>query len=211
MSPDHRERRTRRVSAGRLACLALVTGTLAVAIALQARTAEDWTDEARRLLKVLALPASATVAEVGAGKGDLTIEMAKRLPEGRVYSTEIDADRIADIKRAVGNAALRNVSVLEAGRLDSNLPEGCCDAVYMREVYHHFEDGPGTTATIHRALKPNGLLAVIDYPERGPAGGNCHCIAKAALIAQVTAQGFEVVTDEDEWSGVRYLVVFRRR
>jgi ubiquinone/menaquinone biosynthesis C-methylase UbiE len=209
MTADTPVRGTTRRSAWALACL--LTATAAVAIALQARTVDDWPDEARRLAGLLAMSRSATLAEIGAGKGDLTVEMARRVPEGRVFSTEIDRDRLGDIERAVASAGLRNVTVIEAGDRDSRLPEGCCDVVYMREVYHHFDDGPVMTSTIHRALKPGGLLAVIDYPERGPADGNCHCIPKPALIAQVTAQGFDVVEDEDRWSGTRYLVVFRRR
>jgi ubiquinone/menaquinone biosynthesis C-methylase UbiE len=209
MTAERPERGTPRRSAWAVACL--VTATAAVAIALQARSGDDWPDEARRLASVLAIPPSATIAEIGAGRGELTVEMARRVPGGRAFSTEIDLDRLGDIERAVAKAGLRNVTVLEAGARESRLPEGCCDVVYMREVYHHFDDGPVMTATIHRALKPGGVMAVIDYPERGPADGNCHCIAKPALIAQVTAQGFEVVADEDRWSGTRYLVVFRKR
>lgn len=174
--------------------------------------ADDWADEAARLAKVLRMHSAMTLAEVGAGRGDLTVEMARRVPEGRVYSTEIDRARLRDIERAVADARLSNVTVLEAGERESQLPPGCCDAVFMREVYHHFADPSYTTSTIHRALKSGGLLAVIDYPKRGELyGGNCHCMPKDTLIAQVTAQGFEVVADEDAWAGIRYLVVFRKR
>ena len=173
--------------------------------------ADDWPDEAGRLMRVLELGPTATIAEIGAGRGELTLEMARRVPDGRVYSTEIDRNRLEDIEQAVAKADLRNVTVLEAGARTSNLPEGCCDAVYMREVYHHFADGSAVTASLHRALKPGGRFAVIDFPERGPAGGDCHCIPKKDLIAQVTAQGFEVVADQDRWSGTHYLVVFRKR
>ena len=201
--------RTQRPPAWAVAALFVV---VAFAVTVPVRSAaDDWPDEAERLARVLALGPAATIAEVGAGRGELSVEIAKRVPDGRVFSTEIDRARIGDIERTVAKAGLHNVTVIEAGARDSNLPEGCCDAVFMREVYHHFDDGAATTATIHRALRPGGLLAVIDYPERGPSDGNCHCIAKKALIAQVSAQGFEVVEDQDRWSGIRYLVVFRKR
>lgn len=174
--------------------------------------ADDWADEAARLAKVLQVRPATTLAEIGAGRGNLTVEMARRVPQGRVYSTELDRARLRDIERAVADAGLSNVTVLEAGERESQLPPGCCDAVFMREVYHHFADPAYTTSTIHRALKPGGLLAVIDYPRRGVLyGGDCHCMPKDTLIAQVTAQGFEVIADEDDWAGIRYLVVFRKR
>jgi SAM-dependent methyltransferase len=138
--------------------------------------------------------------------------MARRLaPAGRVYSTEIDARRLEDIRSAVAEARLQNVTVLEGATRTSNLPEGCCDAVYMREVYHHFEDPEPMVASLRAALKPGGLLAVIDYPERGRSGGNCHCIDQRTLVDQLTSWGFEAVTQEDRWAGTRYLAVFRKR
>lgn len=173
---------------------------------------EDWPGEADRLMSLLDLKPGMAVADVGAGRGELAVEMAKRLgASGRVYATEIDPARLDDIRRAVGDAELGTVTVITAGERESHLPEACCDAIYLREVYHHFTDPAFTTATLHRALKPGGRLAVIDYPQRGSFGGDCHCIDKRELIRQVTAAGFDHVSDEDRWSGSRYIVVFRKR
>jgi precorrin-6B methylase 2 len=173
---------------------------------------DDWPHEADRLMSLLSLEPGMVVADVGAGRGELAVEMAKRLgASGRVYATEIDAGRLDDIRRAVRAAGIDTVTVVTAGERESHLPEGCCDAIYLREVYHHFSDPAFTTTTLHRALKPGGLLAVIDYPRRESFGGDCHCIDKRELIQQVTAAGFDHVSDEDRWSGSRYIVVFRKR
>lgn len=172
---------------------------------------EEWPDEADRLVKRLALPRQATVAEIGAGRGELTVEVARRLgADGRLFSTEIDDARRDDIRRAVADAKLANVTVVTAGERSSNLDDGCCDAIYMREVFHHFGDRPAMTASLRQALKPGGRLAVIDYPLPNNYGGDCHCIDKAELIRIVTAAGFEVEHQQDRWAGIRYLVVFRR-
>lgn len=197
-----------------LAMLLAVSGLLSWLVAVSCGAIagdDDWPDEADRLMQELALTPGMTVGEIGAGRGDLTIEMARRLgPRGRVFSTEIDAARLADIRRAAKDASLDNISVITAGERDANLPDACCDAIYMREVFHHFADPTHTTASLRRALKPGGLLAVIDYPQRGSPGSTCHCIDKAELIRLVTAQGFEVVREKDRWAEIRYLVVFRR-
>lgn len=195
----------------------ILAGTLAIAaatgLALRASPAadEDWSDESTRLMTALAVGPGATLAEIGAGRGELTVEMARRLgPAGRLYSTEIDAARRDDIQRATEAAALGNVTVVVAGERDTNLPDACCDAVYMREVFHHFGDKAVMAAALRRSIRPGGRLAVIDYPLRNNYGGDCHCIDKAELIRVVTAAGFEVVHEQDRWAGIRYLVVFRR-
>jgi len=36
--------------------------------------------------------------------------------------------------------------VLPAGEHATNLPAGCCDAVFMRRVYHHLSDPEGIAA-----------------------------------------------------------------
>jgi cyclopropane fatty-acyl-phospholipid synthase-like methyltransferase len=173
--------------------------------------AEDWEAEAADLAGVLGVRPDTVLAEIGAGRGGLTVAMARFVPDGRVYSTELDRDRLRDIEEAVADAGLRNVTVLEAGERDSRLPEGCCDAVFLREVYHHFRDAPAVARTIHRALKPGALLAVIDYPERGPGGSNCHCISRDEVTRQLEPLGFEPVSDRNNWHGGHYLAVYRRK
>lgn len=204
------------LASGVLAALAagasLLVGTGQAHRLLALARGDDWSGEADRLMILLDLKPGMTVADVGAGRGELAVEMAKRLgASGRVYATEIDPARLDDIRRAVRDAGLDTVTVVTAGERESHLPEACCDAIYLREVYHHFTDPAFTTATLHRALKPGGLLAVIDYPERRSFGGDCHCIDKHELIRQVTSTGFDHVRDEDRWSGSRYIVVFRKR
>jgi predicted methyltransferase len=197
-----------------LSLLVVVLAAAAAAgLALRARAAadDDWPDEGARLVRVLAVGAGATVAEIGAGRGELTVEVARQIgPTGRLYSTEIDAARRDDIQRAAEAAALANVTVVAAGERDTNLPEACCDAVYMREVFHHFGDKATMAAALRRAIKPGGRLGVIDYPLRSNYGGDCHCIDKAELIRIVTAAGFAMVHEQDRWAGIRYLLVFRR-
>ena len=111
--------------------VALVGVTLMLA---GAQTAE----EAARLFDALELEPGMTVGEVGAGRGEMTIEMANRLGgEGHVYTNELDPARLEDIRNAVRREQIENVTVIESGANSTNLPERCCDAIFMRDVYHH--------------------------------------------------------------------------
>jgi hypothetical protein len=86
-------------------------------------------------------------------------------------------------------------------------------------VYHHFVDPAAMRASLWRALRPGGLIAVIDIsPQRSwrdlpdvPDRGG-HGIQPGDLVREMTSQGFEVVLREDDWNGDsdRYCVVFRR-
>ena len=167
----------------------------------------------------LALREGMQVADVGAGDGDWAERLAEKVgPAGHVYATEIEAEDVEKIARRVEGAGLENVTALLGTVTDTGLVDGCCDAILLRMVYHHFTDPAPMRASLRRALRPGGRLAVIDLrPQdwgdlaRVP-GRVGHGIREEDLVAEMTSDGFEVVARYDEWadSHVRYCVVFRR-
>jgi len=168
--------------------------------------------EANRLVELLSLREGTTVAEIGAGSGWLTVEVAQRVgPSGRVYSTELTAARLDEIRQAAGEAGLHNVTALEAGERTTNLPAACCDAIFMRRVYHHLSDPSSILTSIHEALRSGGRLVIIEFRAGGLVGRVTRMgVDRAALIEAVTAVGFEVVTIE-EWPGWdHYVAVFEK-
>jgi ubiquinone/menaquinone biosynthesis C-methylase UbiE len=172
--------------------------------------------DAARLIDALRVRPGMSVAEIGAGDGGLTVAVAKAVgPTGRFYSTELDKNRMEAIRRATDG--MPQVSVIEAGAAETNLPEGCCDAIFMRDVYHHFTDAAAMNRSLMNSLKPGGLLAIYDFAPRsgreaGPdeRGGSVHGITFKTLEAELKEAGFKHVSTEDKVSGRNYLVVVQR-
>jgi ubiquinone/menaquinone biosynthesis C-methylase UbiE len=172
--------------------------------------------ELPRLREVLALAPGAVVADVGAGKGELTFALAREVgPAGRVFSTEIDAERLRRLREAVVAARLDNVSVAEARASDAGLPPGCCDAIVLRRVYHHLADAAGVNASLLRALRPGGVLAVIDFPPPFFLGRGELGVPAELVVREATAAGFELVRRMEDWPGrgplASYCIVLRKR
>jgi protein-L-isoaspartate O-methyltransferase len=168
--------------------------------------------EVSRLVELLSLREGMTVGEIGAGSGWLTVEVAQRVaPSGRVYSTELSAARLDDIRQAASEAGLGNVTVLQAGDRATNLPAACCDAIFMRRVYHHLSEPSPIVASIHEALRSGGRLAIIEFRSDGLLGKVTRMgFDRAALIDAVTAGGFNVLST-DEWPGWdHYVAVFEK-
>ncbi|HUG79747.1 MAG TPA: methyltransferase domain-containing protein [Burkholderiales bacterium] len=172
--------------------------------------------EMPRLEEALALRTGMVVADVGAGKGQLTLALAGAVGSaGHVFSSEIDPARLRALRAAVAEARLGNVTVVEAETGASGLPAGCCDAIVLRRVYHHLTDPAATSASLLRALRPGGLLAVIDipppflFPDRSRFG-----IAPQIVIDEVTASGFEMLELRTDWPGrgplASYCALFRK-
>jgi SAM-dependent methyltransferase len=182
--------------------------------------------EMQRLRDVLHLKPGMSVADVGAGKGELTFALAAEVGStGNVFSSEIDPDRLQHIRLAVADAKLDNVTVVEAQARDTSLPANCCDAIVLRRVYHHVTDPTETDASLLRAVRPGGVLAVIDFPptlswlwpwppEGVPKNRGGHGVAAEIVVAEVTASGFQLVQVMSDWPGrgllPSYCAVFRK-
>ena len=194
-------------------------GAVTTAFACTANAQDDFASDAARLVTALELDSGRTVADIGAGAGQLTVELARAVgPTGRVYATELEAERLEDIREAASDAGLANVSVVEAHATRTNLPAQCCDALVLRRVYHHIRDPGPMNASLLETLKPGGRLAVIDFvPDSaesadpgGRATGEQHGVTSATVVRELSQAGFEVVTVEEGGRPGRFMVVVRR-
>jgi ubiquinone/menaquinone biosynthesis C-methylase UbiE len=151
--------------------LGLVALLLVPAAAQQSRLTEGQLKAAAaempELVKVLELKPGLSVADVGAGFGAWTVQFAKAVgPSGRVYATDIGAPQLDALREYVKREALNNVTVIEGAVNSANLPAGCCDAILVRDAYHHFTEPNDMVKSLAAALKPGGRLAIVDFPPR---------------------------------------------
>jgi ubiquinone/menaquinone biosynthesis C-methylase UbiE len=174
--------------------------------------------EPRRLATLLELQPGMTVAEIGAGDGKIAVEMGRMVGErGHLYATELSESKRAQIASRVERAALHNVTILEAGEHTTHLPDACCEAIYMRLVYHHFTDPSGVDASMRRALKPGGRVVVVDFTPRwyltgnpsGIANRGGHGVPEAVVESEMKAAGFTVERKVENYGHGRFAVVFR--
>ena len=183
--------------------------------------------EMARLRQVLNLKSGMSVADVGAGSGDLTIALAAEVgSDGRVFSSDIDASALAEIRRRVDAAGLGNVTVVAAAADSTGLPPNCCDAIVLRRVYHHLSHPAATNADLRRSLRPGAVLAVIDFPPPlawlwpwpppgVPKDRKGHGVTADIVVGEVSAAGFELVQRFDDWPGRgpfgSYCAIFRNK
>jgi predicted methyltransferase len=164
--------------------------------------------EVPQLAELLALEPGMIVADVGAGGGAMSVGMAKWLgPTGRVYATDIRAEQLAEIRAAVAEAALSQIVVLEGAESSTNLPDACCHAIFLRDVYHHLTRPHEFNASLLAALKAGGRLAIIDFPpDPGssipagvPADRGGHGILASVILTEVTRAGLRHVRTLPRW------------
>ena len=204
-----------------ISVLAVAAAAAAGWFGYPAFTARRVSQETDRLAEILALEPTSRVADVGAGDGAFSIELASRIvPRGHVFSTEMEEDAVADIRADASAARLENITVIRAAEASSNLPTACCDAVFLRGVYHHVTKPAETNRSLRDALRPHGRLAIIDFepswflstffPVHGVAasrGG--HGVPPAVVLTEMQQAGFTLVDRMDDWAGGQYCLVFQ--
>jgi precorrin-6B methylase 2 len=179
--------------------------------------------EVPELVKLFDLKPGMTVADVGAGFGAWTVRFAKLVgPSGRVYATDIGAAQLSALRNAAAREGLTNVTVIEGATNATNLPALCCDAILIRDAYHHLTEPDAIIKSFAAALKPGARLAVIDFPPRPnsevpsgvPANRRGHGVPPEVVEREVGAVLTHVRTIADWVPGGQpaslYLVLFRK-
>jgi ubiquinone/menaquinone biosynthesis C-methylase UbiE len=175
--------------------------------------------EAKRLAELMSWKPGDVIAEIGAGEGQMSFFAALLVGSaGHAYITEIDDKKIAQLKQKVQADKLQNVTVIKGDPIGTNLPDGCCEAIFMRRVYHHFVDPARTDAALFRDLKPGGLIGIIEFPPRSdlphvegvPKNHGGHGVSRDVLTQELKAAGFEIVTQSNDWPEHDYCVIARK-
>ena len=166
-------------------------------------------DEFNAIKSTLAIEPGEHIADIGAGDGEVAAQLSAWVGDtGRVYATELGEQAVEILQSRFAETA--NVTVVEAAVRASNLPANCCDALLMRNVYHHLSQPDDTLDSLYRALKPGGRFLIIDFPpsrllslwtpEDLPTDRDGHGISPELIEAEAAAHGFDVVQVIPEWS-----------
>jgi ubiquinone/menaquinone biosynthesis C-methylase UbiE len=198
---------------------AVLQATLVIAVHSAASTSLNARQEISRLADEMQWKPGMTIADIGAGDGSYSFAAEKIVgASGHVYATEIDAAKLATLRDEVAKQKLANVTVVESAADDTKLPTDCCDAIFLRRVYHHITAPDTFDKNLLRSLKSGAHLAVIDFapdnslpPVEGvPANRGGHGIPRKIMVEELTAAGFRVEKTIDHWSGNDYCVIFTK-
>ena len=173
------------------------------------RADEENPDLALRLLRIRR---GATVADIGAGSGYITIRMAKIVgPMGKVYASDIQQGMLELLQQNVSKAKLDNVIPVLGTIDDPKLPADSLDLAIMVDVYHEFSEPQKMLQRIREALKADGRLVLLEYRAEDanvPILPD-HKMTKAQVKQEVEHEGFKQsrVYDDLPW---QHLFVFTK-
>lgn len=167
------------------------------------------------IVKACELKRGATVADIGAGTGLFTRLMAKEVgPDGKVVAVEIAQKFLDHIETTSRETGLENVATVLCKDDSVELEPNSVDVAFICDTYHHFEFPQKTLASIHKALKPDGKLIVIDF--RKVEGESTDWVMKHVRAGQdvvekeIAEAGFEKTGEAAELLKENYMAFFRK-
>jgi len=154
-----------------------------------------------------------SVADIGAGSGYYTIEVAKKVGSGgRVYAVDVQRDILDRLKNTGATIGLHNIEVVWANAEKiggTKLREACADRVIVSNVLFQIEKPEDFVLEMRRILKPHGKLMVIDWSGQTP-------LSPQKLVPLQTAQllfekGHFVMEESFDAGDHHYGLIFKKQ
>ena len=138
---------------------------------LEAPDREAW-QKPEQIMDALGVAERSVVADIGAGAGWFTIQLARRVgPNGTVYAQDVQRQMLEAIRRRVAREGLQNVQTRLGAGSAPNLPQRTFDAILVVDVYDAVDEPVPFLRNLAAALKPGGRLGIVNYkPGRGGPG-----------------------------------------
>ncbi len=169
-------------------------------------------ERASESFKQLKLAPGMAVCDLGCGNGYWTLPMARDVGEGgKVYAVDIQREMLQKLRQRSSKYKLNNIEPVLGKVDDPNLPANQMDLVLMVDVYHEFSHPESMLWGIRRSLKPEGVVALLEYREEDPNVPikPLHKMSKRQIMKEYTANGFKLVREFNElpW---QHLMFFAR-
>lgn len=165
------------------------------------------------LLTNLGLQPGMTVCDLGCGNGYYALQMARLIGDrGQVIAVDIQPEMLKMLRTRMEEEQVENITPVLGSIYDPRLAASSCDLILLVDVYHEFSHPELMLKAMHRALKPNGLIALVEYRAEDPEVPirRLHKMSKEQILKEYLPNGFTLAKEFEElpWQHVMF---FRRQ
>jgi len=152
-----------------------------------------------KLMDAIGLKEGMTIADIGAGKGRMTVFFSLRAGEtGMVLANDIDEEALKYLEERCKRNNMTNV-VTFLGKVDKPmLPAGKVDIAFMISTYHHLEKPVEMMRNTIPTLKKDGVLVIVERDPVKTGQTSNESTTKGKLTKQANEAGFELIKVNSE-------------
>lgn len=175
------------------------------------RNTREQEENTKLAINKLPINAGSVVADIGAGTGYYTFQIAPKVLQGKVYAVEIQQSAIDFLKKRSGELKLNNITVVKGGEKSPNLPDNSIDLVLMVDVYHELLYPHEMLQAISKALKPHGQILLLEYRAEDPTIDikPLHKTSVYQLNKELKANGFHLKKDS-EFMPIQHFLLYEK-
>lgn len=162
------------------------------------------------IVGLMQLKPGMTAADVGAGSGFMARFMVTKVgADGRVFANELEPKMVEYMKARAATEGLANFTVVQGQPKSAGLAPGSVDAVALVQTFSFLDHPEEMLKSLNEALKPKGLLLVVDFPREGapPAAPGMDA---EEVIPMAEAAGFARIGENGVVPG-HYALIFRKK
>lgn len=164
------------------------------------RNKREREEAATTMRQELQLKPGMAVCDMGSGNGYHTLPIARAVgPQGKVFAVEVQPEMLEMLKERATREGVENIEPILGEYHDPKLPPASCDMILLVDVYHEFSHPGPMLAAMRKALKPDGVLAMVEFraeDDNVPIKAE-HKMTKALIEKELTANGFKLVRQFD--------------
>jgi SAM-dependent methyltransferase len=156
-----------------------------------------------------------SVVDFGAGSGFVSRGAAQLVPQGQVFSIEINKDIVTRLTRDAADHHLTNMHVLwgDVEKTEgTHLAHDSVDMVLCFNILFLLDDKTAVLKEAMRILKTGGRIVVVDWTESfGGLGPQPHHVFnQAAAETLLTSVGFKKLSDKIPAGDHHYAILFEK-
>jgi predicted methyltransferase len=131
---------------------------------------DDW-QRPEQVIELLECGPGMTAVDLGAGTGYFVAALSKAVgPEGRVLALDTERSMVDALVERIEQEKLRNVTANLVGPDEPALPLRSVDRVLIVNTWHHISERVRYAEKLLAALRPGGLLLIVDFTIESPEG-----------------------------------------
>jgi SAM-dependent methyltransferase len=149
---------------------------------------------AENIMRHAKLGPDAVIADVGCGPGIFLWPLVPLLPDGYIFAADVEPAQLDAVRVGLLAKSIDNVVPVLASYTTPHLPAASCDAIFIADTYHHFDDRIAYMELLRTRLSPGGYLVLLEYKDGDlPVGPPAkHKVLKIDRHAELRSAGYEL-------------------